>query len=569
MNRSAKPRSFFENRDGSVTIMSVFMTVVLIGMAAMAIDVGEFYVAKRKQQTATDIAAVVAAGDLAHAQNAAAANLVANGFPASALVSVELGTYSPDPTIAASQRFVAGTTGTPNAVRVTVRSTVPFVFGGIFSAANAAPNGTTTGAATGATIKTQAVATATNVAAFSVGSRLAQLNGGILNGILGGLLGSQVNLSVMDYQALASAKVDLFAFSNALATKINLQAATYNDLAAANVRMGDVLGALAATPTTSGGSSGATSALNNIVAATGLGTTRFPEGTLISYGPFGFYSIGASGPLTANLSVLDLLFAAAQIANGQHEVQAALGVNLPGIASVSLKLTIGEPPVGSSFAAVGAQGTTVHTAQTRLLLTIQLLGSGGVSVVNLPLYVEVATATGRLASIACPAGDVTQSQVQLGITPGIVDAWIGAVSNSDFTNMSAPPSPPAATLVNLLGLATVTGRAHVTMTNMNETLVNFSYADVTAGTVKTVSTTDFTSSLVSQLLGTLQLNVNVLGLGLGVPAGLDRSVANILAADLQPIDQVLASTLLALGITLGDADSMVNGVRCGQGALVN
>ena len=559
-------KRFGENRDGSITIMSVFMTIVLIGMAALAIDVGEFYVAKRKQQTATDIAAIVAAGDLAHAQSAAAANLVANGFASSALVSVELGTYKADPTIAPGQRFVAGTSGTPNAVRVTVRTTVPFVFGGIFGSANAAaPNGTTAGA----TIKTQAVAAATNVAAFTVGSRLAQLNGGILNAILGGLLGTQVNLSVMDYQALASAKVDLFAFSNALATKINLQAATYNDLAASNVRMGDVLGALAATPTTSGGSSGASSALSNIASAAGLGTTRFPEGTLISYGPYGSYAIGASGPLKANLSALDLLFAAAQIANGQHEVQAALGVNLPGVASASLKLTIGEPPVGSSFAAVGSEGTTVHTAQTRVLLTIQLLGSGSISVVNLPLYVEVATATGRLASIACPAGDVTQSQVQLGITPGIVDAWIGAVSDSDFTNLSAPPSPPPATLVNLPGLATVTGRAHVTMTNMNETLVAFSYADIAAGTVKTVSTTDFTSSLVSQLLGTLQLNVNVLGLGLGVPAGLDKSVANILAADLQPIDQVLASTLLALGITLGDADSLVNGVRCGQGALVN
>ncbi len=105
--------------------------------------------------------------------------------------------------------------------------------------------------------------------------------------------------------------------------------------------------------------------------------------------------------------------------------------------------TIGEHAQGSSWVTVGTQGASVHTAQTRVLLQIQLLGSGSVSAVNLPVYVEVASGTATLNAVSCGHPDVSTSSVTLGVTPGIVDAWIGKVTAADMTNFSTKPNPPA------------------------------------------------------------------------------------------------------------------------------
>ena len=568
MQDSLSLRRFIDDRSGSITILSAFMTLILLGFAALAIDAGQFYVMKRRQQTATDIAATAAAADLGRANAAATANLAANGYPASALVSVETGTYAADPTLPASQRFVPGPIG--NAVRVTVSSSVPFVFGGLFTPASAAPalgaNGSP--ASAGFSIRTVAVGLSSDVAAVSVGSRLAELDGGMLNAVLGGLLGTRLSLSLADYRALAGTSVDLFGVSNAVAAQAGV-IGTYSTLAGTAVRTSYVLSGLSAVAAQSGASSGALAALMTLGNALGVSSNRLPFGTLIGFGPYGTYQIGSSAPVTAKLGVLDLLFGAAEIANGSALVQASVASALPGVAALSLKLAIGEPAVGSSFAAIGPTGTTVHTAQTRVLLSLQLLGSGSIAAVNLPIYLEAASATGRVAAFACPAVNPGQGQVQIGVTPGIADGWIGAVSNADFTTLSTPVSPGPATLVSLAGLASVTGRSHVTLGNVQETLLTFTASDIAAGTIKTVSTTDELSSMVSQLLASLKLNVTALGLGLGVPVGLDSGTATILAADTASIDQALAATLTTLGITLGDADTAVGGIRCGQGSLVD
>src|SRR5690606_5379080 len=100
---------------------------------------------------------------------------------------------------------------------------------------------------------------------------------------------------------------------------------------------------------------------------------------------------------------------------------------------------IGERPVGSSWIAVGAPGASVHTAQTRILLTVNLLGLGAVASVTVPVYVEIAAATATLSAIQCGFPDASASTVTLGVTPSLVDAWIGDVSPAAFTNFSTPP----------------------------------------------------------------------------------------------------------------------------------
>ena len=118
-----------------------------------------------------------------------------------------------------------------------------------------------------------------------------------------------------------------------------------------------------------------------------------------------------------------------------------------------------------------------------MLFQVKLLGSGGVAAVNLPVYVEVASGTATLDAVSCSRPDVANSSVTLGITPGVVDAWIGNVAAADMTNFTSKPNPGAATLVNLSAV-TVTGRAHAGMGNTTPTFVSFGYSDITAQTKK-------------------------------------------------------------------------------------
>jgi len=136
-----------------------------------------------------------------------------------------------------------------------------------------------------------------------------------------------------------------------------------------------------------------------------------------------------------------------------------------------------------------------------------------------------------------------------------------------MTNFTSKPNPGPATLVNL-GAVQVAGKAHAGMGNATPTSVNFSYADITAQTKKTVTTPNFTQSLTGSLLGDLALTVKVGPLGLPIP-GLGGAVSGIISNATGSVDQVLASVLATLGIGLGQADVWVSGVRCDRAVLVN
>src|SRR5690606_12213882 len=104
-------------------------------------------------------------------------------------IRVETGRYSPNPDLAVGERFKADAPS-PNAVRITFHKTGDIYFARAFSDP---PE-----------IATTAIASRRPMAAFSIGSRLARLDGGLLNAVLGGLTGSQISLDLMDYDALVS-----------------------------------------------------------------------------------------------------------------------------------------------------------------------------------------------------------------------------------------------------------------------------------------------------------------------------------------------------------------------------
>jgi uncharacterized membrane protein len=544
-------RRFGADERGNFAMMSAGLMTLLIGCAGLAIDLGTIFADRRKTQSTADLAAIVAAANLSNPVNAASATVTQNNYPASALVKVETGTYTANSAIAPQARFVTPAVSIPNAARVTLTTKTPLYFARYLTGASSF------------NITTTATATSTEMASFAIGSRLLSVNGGALNALLGSMLGTTLSLSVMDYNSLISAKIDALDFLSALATRVNLTGVTYGDLLSSNLKVGDIMAAALTTQQITNGAGAATTALSTISQAVTGSSTKISPGTLIDLGPFANLTVGQKPKVGASVSVFDLIDTMAQIANGSNQIATSIDFGLPGLAAVSVIATVGERPVGSSWIAMGTQGVSVHTAQTRILATINVLGSGSIASINLPVYVEVASGTATLNAVSCGHPNINTSQVTIGVTPGIVDAWIGKVTVADMTNFTTKPNPPPATLVTVLGIP-VTGLAHAGMGNTTPTNVNFSYSEIQSGTKKTVTTTNFLSSLTASLLGNLTLNIA----GIPIP-GLGALVMSILNAVTSPIDQVLASLLSALGIGLGQVDVWVLGIRCDGAVLVN
>ena len=545
-----KSRSFIADQRGNIAILTAVFSIVIVGFAAFGVDVGKVYLDRRAAQGATDLAAIAAVSDLPNAAKAAAATVAQNNLN-NPSVSVQLGVYTADSTIPPSQRFVA-TNASPNAAQVMLTTTTPLAFGKVLTGQNSF------------LISTQSIATQSAFASFAVGSTLVSLNGGLLNAMLGGLLGVNLSLSVMDYNALLSTQIDMFGFLNAMASRINVSGVTYNTLLSTNVNKTDVAAAMA----NAAQGTGAATQLNAVYSALIGSSGTLPLGSLASVGPYGTMTVGQTPKVGVTVSALDLLTAYAQLANGQHQVQVGFNLNIAGISNTSLQLAVGERPQGTSWITVGAAGATVHTAQTRLLLTSTVSGLGAIASVNVPIYIELASATAQLTNVSCSYAAANTSSVSINVTPAVIDAWIGQVSNSNFTNFSTPLSPPPATLVSA-PLLSVTGSAHVAVTNMSATPLSFSMSDISAQTKKTVGTTDYTASLLSSLVTNTTLNVSILGLGLGLPGPTMALVGSILATAVTPLDTVLSQVLQTLGVGVGQATVWVTGLRCDGGVLVN
>jgi uncharacterized membrane protein len=112
-------------------------------------------------------------------------------------------------------------------------------------------------------------------------------------------------------------------------------------------------------------------------------------------------------------------------------------------------------------------------------------------------------------------------------------------------------------------------KARATIANIDETRLTFTYADIENGVIKRTSTHDYLSSLMAGLANDLDLEIQVLGLGLGLNAALLKpALSSTVGGVLGAVDDVVASLLEVVGVTLGEADIRVNGVRCDRSVLV-
>jgi uncharacterized membrane protein len=549
--------SFLQDARGNIAVLFAMGFAVSAVVSAVAVDAASLYHERRMIQNGVDLAALSAASDTGHAASIAQQAMVEAGLLQGSStngLTVAAGHYNPDPGLATDQRFVPGATPY-NAVMVSFQRPGQLHF---------ARNWTQS-----PTIGASAVATVTPEVSFSIGTRLASLNGGIANAVLNGLLGTNVSLTAMDYNGLLNAQVDAFSFLDALAMRLGVTVGTYDDLLAMSADHGKLAAALADILT---GTERA-AALTLAVAAGHNGVV--PLGKLFQLGKLGNVDIGTGGGqgLFTRISALELLSASAGLSNGGHQVALALTAGVPGLVSLDASLAIGEPPQGGSWYAVGPTGTVVRSAQLRLKLIATILGSGALvgAPIRVPFYVEMAHSEAVVGAATCPTGSNTSGTATILTRPGVLRIMIGEVSPASFGNFNTTPSVGLAKLVEVkvLGLTVlqVLASSLVEIAQTTPIPLSFSAADIAARTVKKAVTSTPVTSLTSSLLGNLQLQVPILGLGLNL-----TSLAVLLKTIISPLGPTLDLTInrlfQAVGLSVGEADVRVYGVRCSHPVLV-
>jgi len=555
---------FRRSESGNIAVLTALTAPVALALAAVAVDYGALTVERRELQGIADLAALAAVQDIGKADEIALSffrengiNNVEMGSEAIAATSVDVptlvvirGRYDANAALAPGQRFQRGEPA--NAIRI--QATRPGQR--YFSLVSAPRLGVT------------ATASATPEAAFSIGSRLTRLDGGIVNALLGALTGSTISLSAMDYDALLSADIDLFAMLDALNIGLGLEAGTYAEVLDTNLTLGRFATALARIE---GLELGAAASLRRLAAGAGGRGEPFQLASLVDAGAFRSMPPGSRPGMNTSVNAMELVSTAAlvSLANGKRQVEIGIGLNLPGLLGARVMLAVGEPPQGSGWLRIGSGGGVVRTAQTRLLVLAEVGGPGGLlgTSVRLPIYLELAQSQARLDSISCPSGRPESVKVGLKVKPGLADLRIADISGNRLSDFSSAAPVAPARLVTA-PLVTITGAAHVAIASGSEQPLSFNAADIAAGALKRVSTHGIAGSLTSSLLQDLDLTVNLAGLGIGLPGVLGDTLARTLGAVTPSVDMLLDSVLGTLGISVGEADIRVHGANCGRSLLV-
>jgi len=544
-------RHLLREQRGAISVLAALSLLFVVTSAALAVDVGQAAWQKRSLQKMVDVVAldsVRALGDrkdaincVSLAQQLAQASATRNDFDytnAGLGNSLTIETGHAD---GATKVFTnSSTCATANAVRVTAtsRSDNRFMPGSVG-------------------LTTQSVAMVDPQATFSLGSKLVSLDSTtspILNTVLKGMLGSSVNLNLVSYQGLAAGSV---AFGPVWT---NLGLGTADQILNTQVTFTNFLNATASALNSQGDPA-------SLTAATVLGTLagQVDPNAKFKFGDFMQFATGDPGAAaTAKMDILEMVGMAATAANGTNLLNLTVPITIPGVTSTTMKMGIISPPV--IWSGRPGQSPGAKTAQVRIqfdsTLTTKLTVLLQQGTVHLPVYMEGAGATGDLSAVRC-AIPASSSDITVHTTTQAVTAKVGTATDSTMNDPSVAADVRAGQIVSISGLVNVTGTATASMPS--------SATDLIIPLLQTMSAGSSNLALAGQLVSSLALNVQVLGLGVNA-----TTVANNTLAIINPVLTTLDSTLLnvvkkaigSLGIALGGADVTNMATACGSRRLI-
>lgn len=528
------------NRRGGVTVILAGSLFMLAGAATVAVDLGSVYLARRQLQGIADAAALAAADGGRSAADQLVAQSGVNGV---AVAALESGSYTADATIPVADRFRAGDAG-GTAMRIEVQRRAPLFFGRLLVGRD------------GIDLPARATAARSDAAAFSLGTGLASLSGGLPNMLLSNLAGTELNLTVMDYQGLVGANIDLLHVADALRVRLGRDGEAYGALFDREIPLADLLGAMADS------ASGSPAAATLLALSSRIPGRSIRLSDIVDLGPTRGAANSAGQPniLLDAFSMLRMILSPPS----GTSVPMDLRVTVPGLSSTRLMLVMGEGQARSPLMSVTASRDVVlRTAQTRIYLESTVASAlSGIASVRIPLYVELAAAEARLSAIQCGAdGGVT-----LSVTPSVGTAALADVDANALTNFSVPANPRAALLVQTIGTR-ITGYTQISLGGVQAQSVHFSPADISAQQVKTASTRDLTQGIAASLASQTQIQVSVLGITIS-NSPLGPLVGALLGTTAPVIDGLLNSVTATLGVRIGSADVRVHQRRCGIAAVV-
>jgi uncharacterized membrane protein len=585
---------------GAILPLTAMVLVSLMVVAALVIDVGFGAKQTRELQLVADLVAVDVSRlfngrTVAELQTAAETQAVEsaarNGFAVTRTAAntfssgdremvMTIGLHGDDPYTLATEpadSFRAATaTEQPNAVRIVVRNTQSYFFGGFTGRSSQR-------------FERDAMASREPMARIGVGSVEVGLRQGLgganaslyaqaLNRTFEAAFGvsvippaNQFNFSALSYQGLAAADVSIAR----LAT--NMGFASPEDLSNATVTTGRFFDATATTLEQGGNSVAATQvrAIRNSTAFDANQTMVLGSGPLQMQQGAG----GEDGPAAAAaINALSLLIGAAQVVDGQNFASYSFNPGIPGVASVAVNSFLVEPIAWN----VGRRGISAHTSQLRMQLTLSITGSAlGIpnltSPISLPILVEAANAVATLTGTDCaeprPSSRavvaVTTSAVRARVgldnnvqTPSTADFHLGATVIAQTGLLSAALN--LATNLAFYGLSTltsnVTGNADVSVGGTSSSTLTFvnpfgdtgDWQRVNGGTQVGIGAQMASSFTIS-----------------GVPVLGQTNLRNALGAVFNNLDQTLIAPLMsAYGITLGGADVIADNLTCTAPLLV-
>lgn len=541
-------RTLRKEQRGGIAILLASSLFMLAGAATVAVDLGSVYLAKRQLQGVAD-AAVLAAN--AGGRPAAQQLLLRSGLSSVELATLTDGQYARDRAIPVADRFTPGAAQS-NATQLVLRQQVPLYFARMLVGRDHLA------------IEARATAARADLAAFSIGTGLASVEGGLPNALLSALVGTELNLSVMDYKGLVNLDVDLLGFAHALQARAGAGDDNIVALFGREVPAADIVNALADTA----GGSQAAATLRGIANRLAGRSIRLDD--IIDLGPMA--NDTSSGSPALVLDAYTLLRMILEPAPG-HPRQVDINIAVPGLTSTRVKLLLGGGQAHSPLLTVtDARDVVIRTAQTRLLLETSVgTAISGLLTLRIPILVELAAAEARLSAINCAAGSPGHG-VTLAVTPSVGSVSLGDVDMGQFANPGTALTPRPALLGQLqlgplLPVTRINGYSHVALGGVQPQAVHFSPSQITAKDVRRVSTNDLVGGVAGSLLRDIQLQLTLLGLPINA-GPLASAVGGLLNTTAPLLDGVLNSVMGLLGVRIGTADVRVHQMRCGRSTLV-
>jgi uncharacterized membrane protein len=403
------PRTQFNGKArqrGAIGLMAAATLSLALVLMLLVVDTGRLYMEQRKLQRVVDSAALEAVSRGGNCQSGLSAatyagqSAVRNGYIVDGNNTLVTTCGSVQTAATGLRAFTADATQS-TAVKVAASRTVTTSFAGgvqaLFTGSAVSLNTTLNASAVAA----QPTPT---VAQLNIRSNLASINtaqSNILNPLFSGLLGGNVNLTALGWDGLLNTDINLLSYLNQLAINLNVAAGNYTQLLNTQATVTQLIQAAATVVQLNGATATVITALGQLqVAAINAAPVKLGDILQLQTGT-------TAAGLDANLQLLQLIQGLVQLANSKSAVAATLPISVLGLANVTVRVKVIEPPQFSAIGdparakanPLGPDRIYVRTAQIRTLLSVNLPVLTGVTGLTSAVLGLVGTLTPTLNAL--------------------------------------------------------------------------------------------------------------------------------------------------------------------------